>query len=122
MPKKAPSKSKLPQVRTNKIPENGYLQINLPNTTKMSVPSRWFGVLDTGVEVEVEPGYRLCFSLVPEFSSKGLVATNAPGRFVSGKVTINLLNAGRDIIVLNQGDALAEVWIEKETPFEWRGQ
>lgn len=79
-----------------------------------SMPSRYFMEIDTGVEVSVDKTYRLCFALVPELAERGLIATNAPGRITEGKITVNILNANREIIVLAGGSPLINVWVERE--------
>ena len=82
-------------------------------TQSVSMPSRYVAVIDGGVEVEVEDGYCLCFSAVPELSEKGVVITNAPGRVTSGKVALHVLNAGKQIVALSHGTPVARCWVEK---------
>jgi hypothetical protein len=83
------------------------------------MPSRYAVELDTGLEVKVQSGYCLCFSVVPELANRGLVATNAPGRLTEGKLVVNVLNAGREIISVGEGVPLVDVWLEKAYKIEW---
>lgn len=48
----------------------------------------------TGVRVEVDPGYRLRFSLVPELADKGMIAVGFTG-IEKGEVVALLINVGR---------------------------
>lgn len=83
------------------------------------MPHRSSHIIDTGFEVKVEPGYRLCFSLVDSFSNRGLISTNAPGNVRSGKVLVCVLNCGREIVEVKDGDPIVEVWLEADHDFEW---
>ena len=84
-----------------------------PLGSGMSMPSRYFVEIDTGVEVKTQEGYTLVFALVSELAKRGLIATNA-GRIDDGKIVVSLLNANREIIVVTAGDPLINVWVEKE--------
>jgi dUTPase len=98
------------------------LKANIPATimgTKINFPHRHLARIDTGVEVNVLDGYVLNFKLLPWLEEKGMVATNAPGRLKSGKVVVNLLNCGREIVELNHGSLIVEVWLEPDIEFDW---
>ena len=87
-------------------------------TQSVSMPSRYVATIDSGVEVEVEDGFCLCFSLVPELAQKGVVITNAPGRVTEGKIVLHLLNGGREIVSLSNDQVIATSWVESLTPWE----
>ena len=75
--------------------------------------------VSTGLEVEVPDGYKLCIGLVKNLAERGMVLTNAPGNFTKGKVEVVLLNAGREIVEVNNTDPIATCWLEEIVPFEW---
>lgn len=87
--------------------------------TKINFPHRHMQFIDTGVEVDVPEGYSLRIALWPKLSNKGMVAVNASSRIKNGKITVGLLNCGREIVELNDGEPIATVWVEKDVPFEW---
>lgn len=86
------------------------------------MPSRYSGKISTGITIEAPEGYKLCFSVVPELAERGLVASNAPGNIVSGEVIVQVLNAGHQVVVVNNGDPLIDVWLEKIEPFVWESK
>lgn len=103
-------------------PQGGVLTAKIPNTitgTKVGFPHRHSQVIETGATVKLEKGYRLCFKLAAALANRGMVATNAPGHFTEGKVFANLLNCGREIVEVRDGDPLMEVWVEQVQDFDW---
>jgi dUTPase len=86
---------------------------------KINFPHRHLAVVDTGLEVRTEEKFKLCFKLTPSLASRGMVATNAPGNIKAGKVSVVLLNCGREIVELKDGDPLVEVWLEADQDFDW---
>jgi dUTPase len=75
--------------------------------------------IKTGLSVETPEGYKLCIGLVPALADKGIVLTNAPGNFTKGPVEAVLLNAGREIVDVNNGDPIVTCWLEKVVDFGW---
>lgn len=86
---------------------------------KISFPHRHLQVIDTGVEVDVAPGYRLRISLNPSLADRGMVATNAHLPIKQGPVKVAVLNCGREIVEVKDGDPLVRVWLEADHEFEW---
>lgn len=86
---------------------------------KLSLGHRASAIIETGISVALEPGYRLCFSLIPDLSNRGVVALNAPGHFTEGKVWVNVLNCGREIIEIKEGDPIINVWVEQIVEWDW---
>lgn len=104
------------------LPEGCVLKAKIPATIvgpKISFPHRYMATIDTGLEVSVEPGYKLCFALVDALQGRGMVATNAPGHFKSGKVQVTVLNCGREIVEIKDGDPFVRVWLEEDLCFAW---
>jgi hypothetical protein len=118
MPK---AKSKKPTVKLTGGAVNGHvISAKIPATltgTKIAFPHRHLAVIETGVDVVVPDGYRLRFALVPELWGRGMVATNtAP--VVAGPVRVAVLNSGREIVEVKDGDPLVAFWLEADVDFE----
>jgi dUTPase len=86
---------------------------------KIGFPHRHAAKIDTGLDVQVDEGYRLSFRIVPALADRGMVASNAPGRFMTGRVVINLINCGREIVEVKDGDPIAFLWIEHDLDADW---
>jgi hypothetical protein len=87
--------------------EQGVLKAKIPATIvgpRIAFPHRHMAIIDTGLEAFTEVGYKLCFSLVPALQNRGMIATNAPGGIKAGKVQIAVLNSGREIVEIKDGD------------------
>jgi hypothetical protein len=111
---------------TGNKPEGNLLKAKIPDNAttkimgeKVNLNHRASALIETGVNVKVEPGYKLCFSLVPELTNKGMVATNAPGNFTEGKVFANVINVGREIVEIKTGDPFLNFWFEQIIDMEW---
>jgi dUTPase len=88
--------------------------------SKISINNLGVATVDCGFSVKIPMGYKMCFSLDENWSSKGL--------FISGhgniepneksRVKINLINFG-NMIVMNHGEKLGTTWIEPVYFFEW---
>lgn len=114
---------KTPKVKYSGLkPQGGVLHALVPESLtgkKVGFPHRHSQVISTGLTVSMEKGYKLCFRLAAGLANRGMVATNAPGNFTEGKVFVNLLNCGREIVEVRDGDPLVEVWIEQVVDFAW---
>jgi hypothetical protein len=104
------------QILTAVIPVTNNTQLT---GQKINLTHRLPTVIETGTSVVVERGFKLCFALVPELANRGVIATNAPGHFTEGKVWVNILNCGREIIEIKEGDPLITVWLEPIVEWEW---
>lgn len=118
-----PKKSAKLKIKFDGIkPEGNILKAKIAQAimgTKISFPHRHLANIDTGVNVKVEPGYKLCFALCSNLSGRGMVATNAPGNIKEGRVQVVVLNCGREIVELRDGDPLVTVWLEVDHEFDW---
>lgn len=103
--------------------EGNVLKAKIPTTItgdKIAFPHRYMKDIDTGVRIsEIEPGYKLCFSLTQALASKGMIVTNGPGNITSGLIVASVLNCGREIVEIRNGDPLLNVWLEVDQNFEW---
>lgn len=71
-------------------------------------------LIQTGVMAEIPDGYRLSVRIVPELSRKGLyAAANVNSLYSSGQIVAWVINVGRDLVILNDGDVFLEVRMEK---------
>ena len=86
---------------------------------KIAFNHRHTAKVSLGLDVEVPEGYRLCIALVPNLAERGIVLTNVPGNFTKGPVEAVLLNAGREIVDVSDGDAVVTCWLEQVGDFEW---
>lgn len=86
---------------------------------KIAFNHRHCAKVDCGVEVVAPDGCKICIALVPELAEKGMVLTNAPGNFKSGRITAVLLNAGREIVEVHNGDPIVTSWVEPDLYVAW---
>lgn len=89
---------------------------------QMIMPSRYQTKIDTGHDFELPSGYRLCFSVSPELAERGVIITNIPGRLVSGRLVLDILNAGRNVVAIKEDDPIAIIWLEQDIGFIWEGE
>lgn len=104
-------------------PANGVLKANVTPPavvmpSKISFNHRHVAKINVGLDVEVPKGYRLCVKLADSLAERGMVLTNAPGNFTNGSVFVVLLNAGREIVDVVDGDPVAEFWLEQVVEWE----
>lgn len=86
---------------------------------KIAFNNRYAAVVDTGVVVDELPdGHILCFSLVERLSEKGMVLSTTVFSG-SGPIKLSLVNCGREIVNLIDGETLVEAWLKKSEKFEW---
>lgn len=110
-------------------PENNIVKASLVSTdvyqvvgNKISFNARHSASINTQVFVELEKGYKLCFSVVPELASKGMIDFNSPGNFTKGEIVVGLINCGREIVDIKNGDPIANVWVEQIVDFDWESE
>jgi dUTPase len=120
---------KIPKIKfIGTEPENGLLRAKIFNKNsefvleKINFNHRCSSIIETDLEIELEEDYKLCFSIVPELANRGMIATNAPGNFKKGKVYAHLINVGREIVEIKNGDPLMNIWIELEVFANWTKQ
>lgn len=104
------------KIKTSQMPQNDILTAKL--ASKLDMPNRYSGVIPTGVKVQVPPTYCLRVNLVPQLAQRGLIMIGS-GRIIEGEVSAHVLNAGREIVSVKDGDPLVEVWVEKIEKIVW---
>ena len=96
------------------------LMANIP--APISMAPRTIVTIDCGFSMEIKPGYKAVIVARSGFASRGLLVPNGPGQIDSdyrGKVKVILMNAGREIILINPGDRVAQMHIEPVLLFDW---
>lgn len=111
-----------PKIRfTGQKPNNNVLMAKIPTTligNKVSFPHRYSAIIDTGFDFECPEGYKLGVRIVSALSERGMIATNLAGGIKKGRIKVILLNVGREIVELKDGEPLAEIWLESDNEFE----
>lgn len=88
----------------------------------IQLPYRATVLVDCGFSMELPYGYKATVSARSGLAAKGLVVVNAPGQIDSdyrGRVKVILGNVGKEIIVINHGDRIAQMAIEPVYTFDW---
>lgn len=86
---------------------------------KIAFNNRHAAMVDTGVVVDKLPaGCVLRFSLVERLAEKGMVLTTTAFSG-EGPIRLGLVNCGREIVNILDGETIAEVWMDKSENFDW---
>ena len=95
---------------------------NFPTNGKVALNYRTTARIKTGIKVAIPEGYKMCIAARSSFAEKGLLISNAPAQIDSdyrGEVEVLVLNAGREIIEIRDGERFAQCWLEKVYKFDW---
>lgn len=76
-------------------------------------------VVDCGLDMTVPTGYRAILKVNEILAKKGLMIPNAPAYHTSGRVKVQLSNFGREIILINHLDFIAQVTVEPIHSILW---
>lgn len=94
------------------------LKANLPENhaglKQVTLPHRSIAVIDTGIAIKMREGYHAFIKVSPELAAKGVIATESPQIIEpsDGRVVITIANIGKEIIVINHKDVVAQMYIE----------
>jgi hypothetical protein len=102
--------------------EGNVIHARIPKSlvgSQINFPHRHMAIIDTGVEVTCPEGYKIGMGLVTNLSSRGMIAVNLAGGLKGGKVIVTLLNVGREIVELKDGDPLVQTWLEVDQKCEF---
>jgi len=86
------------------------------------MPFRGLTKVPVGFSLEVPFGYEAVIRLRSGLAAKGVVMPNAPGTIDSdyrGEVEVLLINCGREIITIREGDRFAQMKIQKSLQFNF---
>ena len=105
-------------------PEGRLLKAEIPEPIagygrRIAFNNRYSAVVGTGLVVnELPAGHVLRFSLVERLAEKGMVLTTTTFSG-SGPVQVSLVNCGREIVNLLDGETLVYAWLEKAEEYDW---
>ena len=95
---------------------------NVPTNKKVALNYRTSARIKTGIKVSIPTGYKLCVAARSSFADRGLLVSNAPAQIDSdfrGEIEVIVLNAGREIIEIKDGERFAQCWCDKVYRFDW---
>ena len=58
-------------------------------------------------------------AIIDELAEKGLVVSNAPAQVVGEEVVVQVINVGRELVEIKDGDKIALAWVEPTYRFDW---
>ena len=79
-------------------------------------------VIDCGFSMQLPDGYRAVIKSRSNLAERGLIVSDGPGVIDvgnNGRVTVTVTNVGKEIIVIEKGDLIAQMWIEPIFLFDW---
>jgi dUTPase len=75
----------------------------------LQIPYRVCARVDCGFSMKLPEGYVAAVSVRKDLAARGLVVLDSPG-VVDGRVTVLLGNVGKEIVNVNYGDPIAQMW------------
>lgn len=96
------------------------LETNPAGQRRIQMPHRSTVTVDCGFSIDLPPGYKAVLKALPEFANRGLIV-NEGGSVIDGesRVTVTVTNVGKEIIVLEHGKPVAQMYIEPVYRFSW---
>lgn len=92
----------------------GSLFANIPKDatgqTTVRLSHRSSMLVDCGISVKVPKGFRLKVALTQEFANRGLMMTECLSS--DERVKFLVTNIGKELVVINRGDNIADTWLE----------
>lgn len=88
----------------------------LSNNDTVRLQHRGTAEIDCGVTIELPVGYKAVVHPEPSLANKGLLLGTST---VSGRVRVVVLNVGKEILVINHGDRIAQMAVEPVHIFDW---
>lgn len=95
---------------------------NFPTNGKVALNYRTTARIKTGIKVAIPEGYKMCIAAINSFAEKGLLISNTPAQIDSNcreEVEVLVINAGREIIEIKDGERFAQCWLDKVYKFDW---
>lgn len=89
---------------------------------RLALSHRATVVIDCGFSIKLPISYRALVKAQPDWASKGLIITDGPsmiGPNNTTRVKVTVTNVGKEIVVINDGDKIAQMWVEPSYAFEW---
>ena len=82
----------------------------------LRLPHRGIATIDCGCSIELPPGYKATFAVGGVYKARGLFVISGSW---SKNVEVTVINLGREIIQVNNGDVCAEMALEVVHWFDW---
>lgn len=98
------------------IPDNGAGQ------KRIALNHRASAKINTKLKVAIPRGFKIEIAAKSGWAERGLIVTNAPAQIdcdFRGEMEVLLINVGREIIEINDGDRFAQCWIEPAYRIRW---
>ena len=102
------------------------LMANIPpdhaGTRRLTMPYRYTAVVDLGVDIEIPANYRVVLKVAHEHAKRGVLANESPyivDKSNQGRLSIAMTNVGKEIVVIEHGDVVAQMYIEPVCQFDW---
>lgn len=105
----------IPQYATEDSVSVGLIA-NLPEGASR-MPHRAIVEIDCGFSMTLKAGYRAVVVPRSGIGNRGLIISN--GHLEQGRVKVTVMNAGKEILVVSDGDIFAEMYIEPVYRFDW---
>ena len=90
------------------------IRAKLAETARL--PHRTMQTIDCGFSMELPPGYKAVFEASALLKSKGVFVVDSTSK---GRVTVTVLNSGREIVPIADGDVVAEMSVQPVYIFDW---
>lgn len=104
-----------------RIPANMIDGVNMGTTLRLNYRS--LAIIDCGLSMAVPSGFKLCVAARSGWAAKGLAVMNGVGQIDSdyrGNIKVIVANVvGKEIIVINDGDRIAQCWLEPVFKADW---
>lgn len=75
--------------------------------------------IQTGIRVAVPQGFKICVAIMEEYAIKGLILSNSPAQISGSEIIVHVINVGRELVEIKDGDKIALCWIEPVYRFDW---
>lgn len=98
------------------------VQLVAKTDSPVVLPHRAIAKVGCGIQIELPAGYKAEVTARPEWASRGLLMADAPAVFAGGQlveISVQLINCGREIITINDGDHFALMTVKPAYSFEW---
>ena len=83
-----------------------------------TLPHRATVSVDCGFSIKPLAGWQVVLSALPKWAAKGLIVSG-PATSTDGRVKLYVTNVGKEIIVIQPGDDVAELKIEPQYLLDW---
>lgn len=86
------------------------------------MPHRSTSKVNCGIKIKLPQGYKAEVRIHPEWAFRGLLVPDSPATFNGGElvdVFVQLINCGRETIIINDGDHFAFMTVRPTYTFDW---